>query len=117
MGNTNIYKEYNNENNMSINIELDKVCYFPEESISGTLTLFPKQEIIDLLKGNPELMVILEEFHRYAYSYGEDDIEVVTKNYILINTKINFKDSLSSDYSSGIKIPFSLEIPKLATPQ
>ena len=114
MGN-NIYKEYNNENNMSINIELNKVCYFPEESISGSITLFPKQEIIDSLMEYPELVIRLEELQQYAYKVDENTNDVMKKFCDLIKTQINLKDSLSSDYSSGIKIPFSFEIPNNAT--
>ena len=111
-----IYKEYNNENKLSINFTLNKVCYFPEEYISGTITLFPTSEIIEQLMANPELIITLQEFQKYEYSITEDSSKFENKNYILINTKINFKDSLQSDNSSGIEIPFSFEIPKLATP-
>ena len=65
MGND-YYEKYNKEKNMPINIELNKVCYFPEEIIKGTITIFPRLETIDVLNENPELTIKLKEHMQYT---------------------------------------------------
>ena len=115
---SNIYEQYNNEKKMAINIELNKVCYFPEEFITGTITIFPKLEIIDSLNENPVLIIRLEESNNLTYQTGNsyNDIRTIKENIILIYTILNFKDQITEDYSEGKKIPFSVQIPKVANP-
>ena len=113
------YEKNNNEKRMSINIELNKVCYFPEEYITGTITIFPRLESIDPLYENPELTIKLKEYLQYTYTTRNGkhtSHHTVSEKKFLIDTSINFKDSLTLDYSAGIKIPISYQIPKEAHP-
>ena len=102
-----------------INIELNKVCYFPEEYILGTIIIFPKLENIEPFNENPELIIKLEENQistyrkQNGYSFS---IEKISINNILIDKRLNLKDSIIQDYSAGIKVPFSVQIPKRAYP-
>ena len=99
-------------------MELNKVCYFPEEFITGTITIFPKLEIIDYLNENPALIIKLEESNIITYQTGNsyNDTRTIKENIILIYTILNFKDQITEDYSEGKKIPFSVQIPKVANP-
>jgi hypothetical protein len=104
---------------MPINIELNKVCYFPEEIITGTITIFPRLETIDALNENPELTIKLKEYLQYTYTTknGKHTTHhTVSETKFLIEETINFKDSLTLEYSAGIKIPFSYQIPKEVHP-
>ena len=118
MGND-YYEKYNNEKKMPINIELNKVCYFPEEIITGTITIFPRLETIDALNESPELTIKLKEYLQYTYTTknGKHTTHhTVSETKFLIEETINFKDSLTLEYSAGIKIPFSYQIPKEVHP-
>ena len=107
------------EKKADINIELNKVCYFPEEYILGTIIIFPKLENIEPFNENPELIIKLEENQistyrkQNGYSFS---IEKISINNILIDKRLNLKDSIIQDYSAGIKVPFSVQIPKRAYP-
>jgi hypothetical protein len=111
--------KYNNEKNLRINIESNKVCYFPGEIMTGTITLFPFQQSFEKIKANPKLYIIITEFKHYTYRAGGKR----KKHYInvneeknLLNTIIEFGNFVSMDYSAGFKIPFSVQIPNDAYP-
>ena len=119
MGNQDIYSKFNNDKHLPINIELNKVCYFPEETITGTITLCPTLEVFDPLTNNPELIIILDEFQCYTYTTGsgkKKQVHHAYKRYNLIDTKLNFKEHMPTGHSPEIKIPFSVNIPRLSYP-
>ena len=62
--------KYNNEKNLSIKIESNKVCYFPGEIMSGTITLFPLIKSFEKIMANPKLNIIITEFKHYSYKRG-----------------------------------------------
>ena len=108
-----------NEKKAEINIELNKVCYFPEEYILGTIIIFPKLENIEPFNEHPELIIKLEENQINIYSQPNGYSNYTSKigiNNILIDKRLNLKDSIIQDYSAGIKVPFSVQIPKRAYP-
>jgi hypothetical protein len=114
----NEYSKYNKEKNMSIEIKFNKVCYFPEETISGTITLFPFLQSFEQLRDKPQLNITILQKQHYNYSsggkhkrYAEQD-----EDLNLVNITINFKDKISTDYLSGFSIPFSIQLPKNAYP-
>ena len=104
---------------MTINIELNKVCYFPGELITGIITIFPSLEVFEPLMENPELVITLKEYQHFTYTikHGKHSTtHTVSRTNELINSKINFKDIITPDYSAGFKIPISLQISKEAYP-
>ena len=114
-----MFPNFNNEKNLPIDIKLDKVCYFPEEVVSGTVTLSPRLEVFEPLMDNPEITVILDEYQCYTYSSGSGKNRTRVRAYRknnLIETKISFKDYMKTDYSPKIEFPFSVTIPKEAYP-
>lgn len=111
--------KYNNEKNLSIKIESNKVCYFPGEIMSGTITLFPLIKSFEKIMANPKLNIIITEFKHYSYKRGSGKSrhnEIVKEERNLINTSIDFGNFVSMDYSAGFKIPFSVQIPNDAYP-
>ena len=111
---TNFFKKYNNEETMSINIEADKTCYFPGENVNGTIILFPRIESIDPLVCEPQLTIKINQRQHYSYTTGSGkNKRTVSENeeITLASTNINFEKIISMDYSSGFKIPFSIQIP------
>ena len=119
MGNEDVYSKFNNDKQLPIHIEINKVCYFPEETISGTITLCPTLEVFDPLSNKPELNIILDEYQCYTYTTGTGNKKKVHHTYnknSLINTKLNFKEFMTAEHSPEIKVPFSVKIPKLSYP-
>ena len=119
MGNEDVYSKFNNDKQLPIHIEINKVCYFPEETISGTITLCPTLEVFDPLSNKPELNIILDEYQCYTYTTGTGNKKKVHHTYnknSLINTKLNFKEFMTAELSPEIKVPFSVKIPKLSYP-
>jgi hypothetical protein len=114
-----LYSQYNNEKDASINFESNKVCVFPGEIIAGTITLFPFIQSFEKITTNPKLNITITELKRYSYSTGSGKhkrtvVKKEEKN--LVSTSIDFGALVTMDYSAGIKIPFSVQIPNDAYP-
>ena len=119
MGNDDVYSKFNYGQNLPINIELNKVCYFPEEFISGTITLSPRLEVFEPLLDQPELFIILDEYQCYTYVTNngkKSTTHRAHKKNNLINIKLIFKDYITTDYKPEITFPFKVQIPKEAYP-
>ena len=111
--------KYNNEKNMSINIELNKTCYFPGETITGTITLYPFIQSFEKIMDNPSFNIAINQFQHYSYSTGSGKKRhtvVRNEEKNLITTTINFQDKIKTDYSSGFAVPFSVQVPENAYP-
>ena len=106
--------KYNNEKNLSINIESNKVCYFPGEIMSGTITLFPFLQSFEKIMEYPKLNITINELKHYSYTTGSGKHKRtvhVKEEKNLVNTSIEFVNYVSMDFSAGFKIPFSVQIP------
>ena len=111
--------KYNNEKNLSINIESNKVCYFPGEIMSGTITLFPFLQSFEKIMEYPKLNITINELKHYSYTTGSGKHKRtvhVKEEKNLVNTSIEFVNYVSMDFSAGFKIPFSVQIPDDAYP-
>ena len=107
-------KNYNNKKILSINIESDRVCYFPGEFVNGAITIFPRLESIFQLICEPQLNIKINQRQQYRYSTGsgKNRHTVFAHEEITLATiNVNFEKIISMDYSSGFKIPFSIQIP------
>ena len=111
--------KYNIEKNMTVNIELNKACYYPGEIIYGTITLFPLIQSFEKLMDNPSLYITINQSARYRYTAGTGKHQTtIAKNeeINLVTTTVHFEDKIKEDYSSGFAIPISIQIPKNAYP-
>ena len=116
---TDLYNKYNKEDTLTINIELNKNCFFPGECISGKIILFPRIESIDILMNIPNLNISLMQLQYYSYSRGSGKHRHTVREHEdinLINSSLNIKDFVTPDYLGGFSIPFSVQIPINAYP-
>ena len=114
-----LYSQYNNEKDVCLNIESKKVCVFPGEIITGTITLFPFIQSFEKITTNPKLNITITELKRYSYSTGSGKNRrtvVKREERNLVSTSIDFGAFVTMDFSAGFKVPFSVQIPNDAYP-
>ena len=111
--------KFNNETNMSVDIELNKACYFPEEMIYGKITLYPFLQSFEKIMENPNFNITINQLQHYVYSTGTGKNRhtvSVNEDIVLLTVNVNFKSVIKTDYSSGFIVPIRLQIPKNAYP-
>ena len=123
--NLNLSIQSNPENDISLDIELNKTCFSKDEYIYGIIVLTPK--INSFIKEflNPYALISIQEKHNYEYldsSYDQENDEIKpTKKSInefktLIKTQYNFSDYLNSSMIPCLKIQFRIKVPNNAYP-
>ena len=123
--NLNLSIQSNPENDISLDIELNKTCFSKDEYIYGIIVLTPK--INSFIKEflNPYALISIQEKHNYEYldsSYDQDNDEIKpTKKSInefktLIKTQYNFSNYLNSSMIPCLKIQFRIKVPNNAYP-
>ena len=113
------YEKYNDDKIISIDFKINKTCFFPGEMMTGTIELFPRIESIFQIFEDPQLNLILYQEAHYCYvvSSGKSNRTVRKIDKCnLIDIKMDFKNYIKEDYSSGFSIPFSVKIPDNAYP-
>ena len=121
----NLSIQSNPENDISLDIELNKTCFSKGEYIYGIIVLTPK--INSFIKEflNPYALISIQEKHNYEYldsSYDQEKDEIKpTKKSInefktLIKTQYNFSDYLNSSMIPCLKIQFRIKVPNNAYP-
>ena len=113
-------KNFNYEQNISMNIELKKTCYSKGEIIQGNLYLAPKTTPVSNILIKPFVEISLREHHYYDYISKDQDrrSEIVKQeeNVILFKENINFSDNYELNISNGYIIPFAVKVPYTAYP-
>lgn len=108
------YNKYNNENNFSITIDINKICFFKGESIKGSITIKPKNIIKkSLLLCTIAATASLEEVQNYRI--GEAGFDN-TEETILFKYPMNIPKFQGNNIINGMKIPFEFQIPLNAYP-
>ena len=121
----NLSIQSNPENDISLDIELNKTCFSKGEYIYGIIVLTPK--INSFIKEflNPYALISIQEKQNYEYldsSYDQENDEIKpTKKSInefktLIKTQYNFSDYLNSSMIPCLKIQFRIKVPNNAYP-
>ena len=113
MGNNSQYSKFNKY--IDFSIKLEKICYFPGESINGAIYLMGKSGLLETQLKNPKALFTIYEKQKYTYSGSDNNTSTESKenkyeNYILFN---NF---IGANLLTGINIPFSYKIPILTHP-
>ncbi len=110
MGTESLKKKYNTENDVTIKVTLDKVCYYPDETIKCTINLKLNKFLNDSIFNETSAIIKIIQKQQYVIP-GEDDTYVTEEEDILILNKdfITFK---GANLLFGINIPLSIEIPK-----
>lgn len=117
-------KKYNHEKDISLTINLKKVCYFPGDEIKGTLSLFPKitskptnQQITSFKDSQSTITLTQREYYKYEGDGGESMYNAVIENDTpILSTKLSTSQYIGQDLSNGINIPFSIKIPLYLCP-
>lgn len=111
-------KKYNSEKDISLKINLKKVCYFPGDSVRGTFSLESKSktEGKSFFLANPQATVSLtqKEYYHYHAEGGETMYEANVVN----DTPISILPLGNSEFigqeiskSKSVSIPFKIKIP------
>ena len=123
--NLNLSIQSNPENDISLDIELNKTCFSKDEYIYGIIVLTPKKNSIIKEFLNPYALISIQEKQNYEYldsSYDQENDEIKpTKKSInefktLIKTQYNFSDYLNSSMFPCLKIQFRIKVPNNAYP-
>lgn len=103
-------KKYNQENNVKLNICLDKVCFSPGEFITGHLDIQPKAGLVEAILNDSSAIFKLTQFQQYHYIEG-DIAKYVDEISDILNMNIDFSNFIGANILLGINIPFSFQIP------
>ena len=123
--NLNLSIQSNPENDISLDIELNKTCFSKGEYIYGIIVLTPKINSIIKEFLNTYAIISIQEKQNYEYldsSYDQENDELKpTKKSInefktLIKTQYNFSDYLNSSMIPCLKIQFRIKVPNNAYP-
>ena len=119
-----LYQKSNYENDVSLDIELNKICFSIGEYIHGIIILTPKKNssIKEFL--DPYAVITLKEKQNYesvdSLDDNDEDIKSINKNIneirTLIETKMDFSDYLNKKMIPNLKIQFKIKVPKNSYP-
>lgn len=97
-----------------LNINTDKICYFPGETIYGTIHLQAKPGFKHSELKYPLAFVKLIEYHYYTYSekIDEEDSKTVEEKIEnkLFQSSMFFKEYQGANLLQGVELPFSFKI-------
>ena len=113
-------KAFNVENQVAMDLEIEKTCYSGGEFVNGTITLRPKEGLKNPILSNPQAILNLTEY--FFYSYVEDEFNPATKrkefvtkdaeeNNTLLTVPLNFNNFYNANIMNTLKIPFQIQIP------
>ena len=111
MGNDAYKEKYNKEKDVTLKVTLDKVCYYPEELIKGSINLQLNKGLNDSIFNETSAIIKIIQKQQYIISDEDGDIPRTKEEDLIILNKdfITFK---GANLLLGINIPFSIEIPK-----
>ena len=115
MGNSIIKNQEEEDENLSIEININKSCYYPGEKISGNIILQAKTSKVPLIFNFPNTIITLIQHQHYQFYYEDIQIKKEDKKPIFFR-RHNFKKYKDRDILVPLKIPFSFKIPKDAYP-
>ena len=107
--------KYNMEKYISMKIELNKICYNPDEFIKGTIILSPKSEITQKkfsTFSNPSINFTITQIQLCNYN---DDGNLSKSDVILFKEEY-FKNYINSNLLTNLNIPFSIRLPEKTIP-
>ena len=115
MGNNSLKNTEDEDENLSIEIDIHKSCYYPGEKISGDIILQTKTNKVPLKFNFPNTIITLIQHQHYQFFYEDIQIKKDDKKPIFFR-RHNFKKYKDRDILVPLKIPFSFKIPSDAYP-
>jgi hypothetical protein len=113
MGNENM--KLNKEGNVSTQISLNKVCFFPGENIIGNIKLIPKPGFFEECRKFCELVIMITQISRYTYQDGSD-YEAEEETTVLMTNNFKFSDYIQLGEEKEINLKVKITLPKNARP-
>ena len=112
MGNESLKEKYNKQKDVTLKVTLDKVCYYPEELIKGSIKLQLNKVLNDSIFNETSAIIKIIQKQQYIIPGGEDGDTYETEEEDLIILNKDFITFKGANLLLGINIPFSIEIPK-----
>ena len=107
--------KYNKLIDFSVNIE--KLCYLPEEDINGTLYLMGKPELLETQLNEPKVtFAIYEKLISYPPQTENSIISTTEKILQKVENDFMFNTFVGANLLIGINIPFKYKIPLSINP-
>lgn len=109
MGNSSKAKE-----KVTVDVVLDKMCYYPGEIIRGNIEIKPKTYLNDSILGGALVILKFNQTQEYSYTTGSDDNETTTyviEDEDLFKQYIDYRYFKGANILLGINIPFQIKIP------
>ena len=97
---------------MTLKVTLDKVCYYPEELIKGSINLQLNKVLNDSIFNETSAIIKIIQKQQYIIPGGDDGDTYVTEEEDLLILNKDFITFKGANLLLGINIPFSIEIPK-----
>ena len=102
-------QKYNDETNFTINIKINKTCYFKGEKVKGNISLITKNIIKKSLLLCPiTATASLEELYNYRLSVNGYD---TTQEKILFKYPMSIPKFTGDNLINGLSFPFEFQIP------
>ena len=100
---------YNDETNFTINLIINKTCYFKGEKIKGNIKLIPKNIIHKSLLLCPiTATASLEELYNYRFTENSTD---TTEEKIIFRYPMSIPKFTEDNLLNGLSFPFEFQIP------
>jgi len=103
------------DENLSIEINLPKSCYYPGEKLSGFIILQAKTNKVPLIFNFPNSIITFYQHQKYQF-YNENVLINKEENKSIFFRRFNFKKYKNRDILSPLKISFSIRIPVKTLP-
>ena len=109
------FADYNEEDNLSIQIKLQKSCYYPGETLNGTIILQAKTNKISRVFNFTNAVVGITQFQQYKFYLENILISKEERNYLL-SKPIKFKNYKNRSILIPLSLPFNVKIPRETAP-
>ncbi len=110
-----LYNNYDEDESLSITIQLQKSCYYPGEILSGKIILQVKTNKISQTFNFPNTIISITQFQQYKF-YLDNILLSQKEHKILLLEKYRFKKYKNRSILIPLSIPFSIRIPLKTDP-
>ena len=110
-----LFGDFNEEENLSITINLPKTCYYPGEFLSGTIILQVKNNKISSSFNFTNALITFTQYQQYQLYFDNILINKNDKKKLLSHYQ-RFKSYKNRSILIPLTLPFSIRIPKEASP-
>ena len=105
-----LFGEFNDEENLSITINLPKTCYYPGELIKGKIIIQVKNNKISSIFNFPNSIISINQYEQYQL-YQDNIIISKKETKNLLTQPYRFKKYKNRSILVPLSLPFSIKIP------